>query len=98
MRKNRQKISGEKCYYHLMSRISGSPGEYPFGDVEKEYAFTLLADLSKLYFLEVISFCAMGNHWHLIVHDPDVAPTNKNDKRGRALYYFTWLTFSSILN
>ena len=77
MRKTRQKVKGESCYYHLMSRISGSAGEFPFGDIEKEYAFTLLADLSQLYFLEVISFCAMGNHWHLIVFDSGKKPTDK---------------------
>ena len=36
IRKTRQKVKGESCYYHLMSRISGSPGDFPFGDVEKE--------------------------------------------------------------
>jgi putative transposase len=74
MRKARQKIKGEGCYYHLMSRVSGCPGEFPFGDVEKEHAFKVLEDLEKLYFLEVISFCCMGNHWHLVVYDSNRRP------------------------
>ena len=63
MRKARQKVKDEGCYYHLMSRVSGCPGDYPFGDVEKEQAFKILEDLAKLYFLEVISFCCMEINW-----------------------------------
>ena len=36
MRKARLKLKSQSCYYHLTSRISGSPGDFPFEDIEKE--------------------------------------------------------------
>ncbi len=41
---------------------------YVIGDVEKEYLFNLIKRLSAVYFAEVIGFCLMGNHFHLLVH------------------------------
>jgi hypothetical protein len=35
MRCRRIRYDREDCYYHLMNRIAGEPGEFPFGKVEK---------------------------------------------------------------
>ena len=32
-------------YYHMMNRIAGLPGEFPFGDVEREMFIRLLKKL-----------------------------------------------------
>jgi putative transposase len=76
MRKPRLKLKSQSCYYHLTSRICGSPGDFPFGDIEKEKFFSILECLSEFYFLDVISFCCMSNHIHITVFDPQANPSD----------------------
>jgi REP element-mobilizing transposase RayT len=40
---------------------------YPLGDVEKDFLLDLLKRFSALYFTEILGFCLMGNHFHLLV-------------------------------
>jgi REP element-mobilizing transposase RayT len=42
---------------------------YPLGDVEKEYFVTVVRKISQLYFVEVLGFCCMGNHFHILVRE-----------------------------
>ncbi len=58
-------LRGESATYHVISR-SALPG-FPLGDVEKDYLLQLLRRLSRVYFAEVLGFCLMGNHAHLVV-------------------------------
>jgi len=58
-------ISGEPAVYHVMSRTA-LPG-FPIGDVEKDFLLGLIKRLSRLYFTEILGFCLMGNHFHLLV-------------------------------
>jgi len=58
-------IKGEPAVYHVMSRTALDG--YVIGDVEKDYLFKLIKRLSSIYFTEVIGFCLMGNHFHLLV-------------------------------
>jgi REP element-mobilizing transposase RayT len=57
--------SDQKTVYHVISRtvLDG----YPFGDEEKDYLVKILLKFSKLYFTEVLGFCVMGDHFHLLV-------------------------------
>jgi hypothetical protein len=57
-------------YYHLTNRISGIPGEYPFGDAEKEELINLVKVLSRFFTIEVLSCQAMGNHYHIVCYAP----------------------------
>jgi putative transposase len=61
----RMMISGEPAVYHVMSRTALDG--FPFGDVEKDFFVGLLKRLSGLYFTEVLGFCCMGNHFHMLV-------------------------------
>ena len=58
-------IKGEPATYHVMSRTALDG--YVIGDVEKEYLVKLIKRFSSVYFTEVIGFCLMGNHFHLLV-------------------------------
>jgi putative transposase len=53
--------SDQKTVYHVISRtvLDG----YPLGDEEKDNLVKILLKFSKLYFTEVLGFCAMGNHF-----------------------------------
>ena len=64
-RTSRMVISDEQAVYHVMSRTA-LPG-YPIKAVENDYLLGLIKRFSKLYFAEIIGFCLMGNHFHLLV-------------------------------
>ncbi len=64
-RTSRLLIPDQATVYHVMSR-SALPG-LPLGDAEKDHLTFLIKRLSRLYFTEILGFCCMGNHFHLLV-------------------------------
>ena len=64
-RTRRLKIMGECCYYHLVSRTVGQ--EFYLGDTEKERLLNIIKYYSGMYFVKVIGFCLMSNHFHLLI-------------------------------
>jgi len=58
-------IKEEKAVYHVMSRTALDG--YVLGDVEKDFLVNHIRWLAKVYFAEVLGFCIMGNHFHLLV-------------------------------
>jgi putative transposase len=60
----RIKVAGEATVYHVMSRTALDG--FVLGDVEKDFLLKLIKRLSGLYFSEIIGFCLMGNHFHLL--------------------------------
>ena len=52
-----------------------------FGDAEKEYLVSLLNRLREVYFTEILGFCCMGNHFHLLARMlPEADFTDKEIK------------------
>ena len=64
-RTSRLIISKEKAVYHVMSRTALDG--FPLKDVEKDFMLELIKRFSALYFTEILGFCLMGNHFHLLV-------------------------------
>lgn len=58
-------IRKEKAVYHVMSRTALD--RYPFGDVEEEQFVKIMKRFSLIYFAEVLGYCILGNHFHLLV-------------------------------
>ncbi|CAB1062446.1 hypothetical protein D1BOALGB6SA_7223, partial [Olavius sp. associated proteobacterium Delta 1] len=58
-------IAEKKAVYHVMSR-SALDG-FPLKDIEKDFMVDLIKRFSALYFTEILGFCLMGNHFHLLV-------------------------------
>jgi REP element-mobilizing transposase RayT len=58
-------IADEKAVYHVMSRTALDG--FPLKDVEKDFMLDLIKKFSSLYFTEILGFCLMGNHFHLLV-------------------------------
>ena len=79
-------IKGEPATYHVMSRTALDG--YVIGDVEKEYLVKLIKRFSSVYFTEVIGFCLMGNHFHLLVrmHPGEEYSDEEIKKRFSLLY------------
>ena len=64
-RVKRLKLEGEVGYYHIISRTVG--GEFYLGDMEKEKLLELIKYYSQVYFVKVIGYIIMSNHFHLLV-------------------------------
>ncbi|MCP4262269.1 MAG: hypothetical protein GY774_32920 [Planctomycetes bacterium] len=58
-------IKDETAVYHVMSRTALDG--FPLGNVEKDFMLDLIRRYSALYFTEIIGFCLMGNHFHILV-------------------------------
>jgi len=57
--------TGEQTVYHVMSRTALDG--FPIGDVEKDYLVKLIKELGKLYFVEILGYCIMSNHFHALI-------------------------------
>ncbi len=64
-RTQRLKISDETTVYHVMSRTALDG--FPLGDIEKDFMLNLIRRYAALYLVEILGFCLMGNHFHLLV-------------------------------
>ena len=58
-------IKEETATYHVISRTALDG--FPLKDLEKDYWVNLVKRLSILYFVEILGFCCMGNHFHLLI-------------------------------
>jgi len=82
----RMLIKGEPAVYHVMTRTALDG--YVLGDTEKEYLFGLIKKLSTIYFVELLGYCVMSNHFHLLprMHQGDNY-SDEEIRRRFQLYY-----------
>ena len=79
-------IKDEPAVYHIISRTALDG--LVIGDVENEFLAALIRRLSSVYFAEVLGFCLMGTHFHLLVRmHPGTEFTDDEIKRRFRLYY-----------
>lgn len=82
----RMKNPDEKTCYHLISRTALDG--FPFGDAEKDKFVEIIKRFSRVYFTEVLGFCIMGNHIHLVVRMlPETMISDDEIKRRFLLFY-----------
>ena len=85
-RTQRLKISDESAVYHVMSRTALDG--FPLGDIEKDFMLDLIKRYAALYFVDVLGFCIMGNHFHLLVKMfPDYRFTDEDIKKRYVVFY-----------
>ncbi|MCF8106236.1 MAG: transposase [Desulfohalobiaceae bacterium] len=58
-------ISHQPTTYHVISRTALDG--FPLGEQEKSLLLKTIQNLSSIYFCQVLGFCIMGNHFHLLV-------------------------------
>ena len=58
-------IGDEQAVYHVMSRTALDG--FPIGDIEKDFMLDVIKRFASLYFCEIMGFCLMSNHFHLLV-------------------------------
>jgi len=79
-------INDETAVYHVMTRTALDG--YPLGDIEKDFMLDLIRRYSTLYFVEILGFCFMGNHFHLLVRMfPEYKFTDEQIKKRYAEFY-----------
>ncbi|MDW7712377.1 MAG: transposase [Deferrisomatales bacterium] len=79
-------VQGESATYHVVSR-SALPG-FVLGDWEKEHLTKLLLRLARVYFVEVLGFCWMGSHVHLVLRMHTGAGVSDQEVRQRFRLYY----------
>ena len=85
----RIKVNGEETVYHIMSRTALEG--FVLGDVEKDHLLRLLKRLVRLYFAEILGFCIMGNHFHLLCRMHLGSHYTDEEIRGRYKAFFETL-------
>jgi len=79
-------INDETAVYHVMSRTALDG--FPLGDVEKDFMLDLIRRFSALYFVEILGFCLMGNHFHILVRMfPEHKYTDEDIKKRYESFY-----------
>jgi len=85
-RTSRLIVENEKAVYHVMSRTALDG--FPLQDIEKDFMLDLIKRFSSLYFTEILGFCLMGNHFHLLVKMiPEDRFTNEDIQKRFETFY-----------
>lgn len=79
-------INDETAVYHVMSRTALDG--FPLADIEKDFMLDLIRSYAKLYFVEILGFCLMGNHFHILVRMfPEHKFSDEDIKRRYEAFY-----------
>ncbi len=65
----RIKVYGRSAVYHCMSRVVA--GQALLDDLGKEQLVKILFSLATFCGIEVITYCMMSNHFHILVRVPE---------------------------
>jgi putative transposase len=80
MRNKRVKIGGRACY-HVMNRVHGKA--FLFDDMCREKFVTLMRDVEAFTGVEVLTYCIMTNHFHLLLKVHDAKPLSDKELLNR---------------
>ncbi len=69
VRTRRLKVNGRSAVYHCMTRTVN--GELLFKDREKEVLRKMLWQVADFCGVELLTYCIMSNHFHVLVRVPD---------------------------
>jgi len=86
MRMARIKLSGRGAVYHCLSRVVG--GERLLGDLEKEKLRQMLWQQAAFSGVEVITYCLMSNHIHLLLRVPGTVTATDAELVERAVAFY----------
>ena len=80
------KVSGRVALYHVMTRTVN--GELLFKDREKEILRKMIRQVADFCGVEVLTYCIMSNHFHVLVRVPDAPAVSDRElmRRYKVLY------------
>ncbi|MFW6217938.1 MAG: transposase [Verrucomicrobiota bacterium] len=84
--RGRRLVYGQAAVYHVVSRTAF--GRYSFEDEEKRMFLRMLGKQAGFCGVEVLAYCVMGNHFHLLVKLPEACAISDEEllRRYRLLY------------
>jgi len=82
----RLKVSGRAAVYHVMTRTVN--GELLFKDREKEILRKMIRQVADFCGVDVLTYCIMSNHFHVLLRVPDGAAVSDRElmRRYKVLY------------
>ena len=83
MKTTRIKLEGESAVYHCISRVVG--GQKLLGEPEREKFRQLMRRQARFAGLEILTYCLMANHVHLLVRVPEAREPTDREVLDRAL-------------
>ena len=86
MRLPRIKLQGRAAVFHCTSRVVG--GRRLLDDVDKEKLTQFLWKLAPFCGIEVITYCMMSNHFHLLVRVPEASVLTDEELVARMAAYY----------
>lgn len=87
MRPPRFKPDHVDTWHHCFNRASGFRGEQPLDDEAKTVFIRILMKLARLYVVEIVAYCFMDNHFHLLLRVPREAPSEEETIRRYTAYH-----------
>lgn len=66
-------------YYHVMSRVVDR--RYIFGEDEKEFFRQTMRKLESFMGVQVLTYCVMSNHWHILLGAPSSQNASIDDEK-----------------
>ena len=82
----RMVVDDETTVYHVMSRTALDG--FVIGDIEKDFMLNLIKRYSALYFVEILGFCLMGNHFHILIKTlPEYKFSDQDIKKRYVAFY-----------
>jgi putative transposase len=82
----RIKVSGAEAVYHCMTRTVN--GEMLFEDRDKEVLRKMLWQVAEFSGVEILTYCVMTNHFHVLIRIPEPTPLSDAEllRRYKVLY------------
>jgi REP element-mobilizing transposase RayT len=71
---------------------------FPLGDIEKDFMLDLIRRYSTLYFVEILGFCLMGNHFHILVKTLPEYKLTDEDIKARVRRYRRYVYEAGAMN
>ena len=66
-------------FYHCMSRVVDR--QFIFGEIEKEHFSRLMRQYARFCGIQILTFCLMGNHFHLLIEVSKRPESPPNDAK-----------------
>lgn len=84
--RGRHLVLGERGYYHVINRVAFS--QYLLDEAAKRMFVSMLRKQATFCGVEVLNYCVMGNHFHLLASVPEKVEISDAEllQRYRALY------------
>ncbi|MFP4261540.1 MAG: transposase, partial [Opitutales bacterium] len=86
LRRKRILVQGDSAVYHVMSRTACQA--FLFGDEEKEVFCRMLRKQAAFAGIQVLAYCVMSNHLHLLLRVPVVAALSDEELLSRYQTYY----------